>query len=445
MNIKKILLITGLSLINTSVFAANWLSLQGLEKSGSSVRAKVWGFVQPEYTNISGTKLKAGPFSGQDMSPNMAKPDNKAHETFNIRRARIGVRGTGFPLDDKVNYFFLAEFGNNGITKPAKTGVLVTDASVTLNHIPNARIRVGQFKTPTSEEGLQAIHVFNYINFTNITNQMMLERFTNGDGSDGDGRPAAVSSRVSLDPNGLNGAVGAFRDIGIQVFNTFVVKDWEHSYAVMYGNGNGIGRSDNDDNKDTYLYWSSELIYGGKGPRRQGLKLFAWNQSGKRTLTTSGAGEYKRDRNGLGVTFLKGKYRAAAEYMTADGMIFNGSDGGAIPGKLNNTGDNISQVNVLTNDKSDGYYLDFGYKVLPGLELDIRYDLLNRATETVTGERTFDTITVGAQYFFNKKSRVTFNYEFRNQDAPGFSSSAPPNQIADSLDDRLSLQLLVIF
>jgi len=438
-------LLLGLSLINAPTYAANWLTLQGLEKSGSSVRAKVWGFVQPEYTNISGTKLKAGPFAGQDMSPNMARPDNKSHETFNIRRARIGVRGTGFPLDDKVNYFFLAEFGNNGITRPAKTGALVTDASVTLSQIPNAHIRVGQFKTPTAEEGLAAIHVFNYINFTNITNQMMLERFTNGDGSDGDGRPAAASSLVSLDANGLNGAVGAFRDIGVQVFNTFKVNDWEHSYAVMYGNGNGISRSDNDDNKETYLYWSSELVYGGGGPRRQGLKLFAWNQSGKRTLTTSGAGEYNRDRNGLGATYLKGKYRAAVEYMTADGMIFNGSDGGAIPGKLNNAGNNVSQINVLTKDKADGYYLDFGYKVLQNLELDIRYDVLNRGTETSLGERTFDTLTLGVQYFFNKKSRFTFNYEIRNQDAPGFPGTAPPNQIASSLDDRLSMQLLVIF
>ncbi len=446
MKFKKSTLILSLSLISAPTYAANWLSLQGLEKSGSSVRAKVWGFVQPEYTNISGTKLKAGPFKGQNMAPNMVGPDNKSSDTFNIRRARIGVRGTGFPLDDNVNYFFLAEFGNNGITKPAKTGVLITDASVTLNHVPNAHIRVGQFKTPGSEEGLQAIHVFNYINFTNISNQMMLERFTNGDGSDGNGKPAIdPTAKISTDVNGLNGSVGAFRDIGVQVFNTFKVKDWEHSYAVMIGNGNGISRTDNDDNKETYLYWSSELVYGGSGPRRQGMKLFAWNQSGKRTLTTSGAGEYDRDRLGFGFTFLKDKYRAAAEYMTADGMIFNGSDGGAVPGSKNNAGDNISQLNVLTDDKADGYYIDFGYKVLSNLELDIRYDVLNRGTETKTGERVFDTVTLGAQYFFNKKSRLTFNYEIRNQEAPGFPDSAPPNQIADTLDDRLSLQLLVIF
>lgn len=449
---KKILLLTGLSLISTSTYAANWLSLQGTEKPGSAPRAKVWGFIQPEYQSTDGGELKAGPFKGQVMSPNAIRPDNTSTETFNIRRARIGVRGTGFPLDDKVNYFFLAEFGHNGITKLGKTDVALTDASITLNHIPGARIRVGQFKTPTSEEGLQAIHVFNYVNFTNVTNQMMLERYTDGDGSEVNGQPEFLADGVTPNPkfktgtfNGVNDSVGAFRDQGIQVFDTFKVNDWEHSYAVMYGNGNGINRTDNDENKDIYLYWSSEMVFGGKGARRQGMKLFAWNQDGKRTLTTSGEGEYDRTRNGLGLTFLKGNYRAAAEYMTADGMIFNGSDAGAIPGSTNNQGTNRSDINVLTDDKSDGYYVDFGYKVLPNLELDVRYDVLNRGTETTAGERQFDTLTLGAQYFFNKKTRVTFNYEIRNQDAPGFTDAEPQNLIADSLDDRLSLQLLAIF
>ncbi len=451
MKLKNITMLAGLSLMSSHAIASNWLMLQGTEPSGSAPRAKVWGFVQPEYQSMSGTKLKAGPFKGQDMSPNLVKPDNKTESAFNIRRARIGIRGTNLPLDPNVNYFVLAEMGNNGITTKTKS-IQLTDASITLNHIDGARIRIGQFKTPTAEEGLQAIHVFNYVNFTAGTDQLLLERFTDGDGSDGNGQPALLPDgtpnptyKATTNPNGVNGPVGAFRDVGIQVFDAFKQGDWEHSYAVMLGNGNGINRSDNDDNKDTYVYWSSELVYGGKGARREGLKLFAWNHSGKRTLTTSGAGEYDRDRRGIGMTYLKDKVRAAAEYIKADGMIFNGSDGGAVPGASNNAGDNISTLNVLTEDEADAYYLDFGYKILPNLELDLRYDVLNRGTETTAGEREFETITLGAQYFFNKKSRMTINYELRDQEAPGFPASAPPNLIADSLDDRLSLQWLVIF
>lgn len=445
MNIKKICLLAGFSLLSTQAQAANWLALQGTEPANSAPRAKVWGFIQPEYQSTDGGTLPAGtPFAGQIMSPNIIRPDNKSTETFNLRRARIGVRGAGFPLDPNVNYFFLAEFGRNGITKLGNTGVALTDASITLNHIEGARIRIGQFKTPGAEEGLAAIHVFNYNNFTNVTNQMLLERFTDGDGSLRDGKPVGAGGLTGA-ANGINGSVSAFRDQGIQVFNTFKVNNWEHSYAIMYANGNGINRADNNDDKETYLYWSSELVYGGKGARREGLKMFAWSQSGTRTLTTSGAGDYDRDRTGLGATFQKGKYRAAAEYITADGMIFNGSDLGAIPGATNNAGDNTADINVLTAGEADGYYVDFGYKVMPNLELDARYDVLNRGTETSAGERKFDTLTLGAQYFFNKKTRVTFNYEIRNQEAPNLPGTHNANKIADSIDDLMSVSFLAIF
>jgi len=145
------------------------------------------------------------------------------------------------------------------------------------------------------------------------------------------------------------------------------------------------------------------------------------------------------------VSFQTDRYRAAAEYITADGMIFNGSDLGAIPGASNNAGDNTADINILTEDKADGYYVDFGYKVLPKLELDIRYDVLNRGTEVAANERKFDTVTLGAQYFFNKKTRVTFNYEIRNQEAPNLASTHNANKIANSLDDLMSVSFLAIF
>ena len=53
-------------LITQSAYSANWLMLQGTEKPGESPRAKVWGFVQPEYQSADGTKLQAGPWKGQD-------------------------------------------------------------------------------------------------------------------------------------------------------------------------------------------------------------------------------------------------------------------------------------------------------------------------------------------------------------------------------------------
>ncbi len=431
-NLRNTLLLAILSagFLGSESQAANWLMLQGTEPAGAAPRAKLWGFIQPEYQQTDGALLAAGPWKGQSAIFNQIGPDLKSESTFQIRRARIGIRGTGMPLDSNVNYFFLAEAGNNAITRQGGGSVRLTDASITFNHLPGARIRVGQFKYPGSEEGLQAIHVFDYINFTNASNQLLLERFFDGDGSD------------KQNPNRPN---GAFRDVGVQLFDTFRRSGWEHSYAAMIGNGNGIVRADNDDNKDLYLYWSSEQVYGGKGPRRQGLKLSAWWQDGKRTLTGAGAGEYDRNRWGAALTFRKQQWRAAAEYIAADGMIFNGTDGGAVPGSVNNAGTAVASFNVAPEGEADGWYVHLGYAVTPEWELDARYDVLNRMTDVSAQERKLETLTLGAQYFMNKKSRLIVNYEVRDAEAPGLAGSAVPNQILADIDDRISVQLLAIF
>ncbi len=418
--------------------AANWLMLQGTEKPGAAPRAKLWGFLQPTYRTTDGTDLQAGPWKGQEAQFNQIPPHLSSNKQFNIARARIGVRGTGFPLNSKVNYFFLAEFGSNGITWPGggAGAAKITDASVTFNYIPGARIRVGLFKTPGAEEGLQAIHVFDYVNFTSFSNQMLLERFFNSDGS------------VAGDVNAPNGPVGAFRDIGVQVFNEFRTGGWDTSYAIMFGNGNGINRGDNNGDMDSYYYLSTEKVFSGKGARIDSLKLFAWYQTGKRTLlagATQTEGSYDRTRNGVGLTYRQNKFRVSAEYMLADGMIFNGTDGGAVVGSLNNAGTAKAGFNILPEDKANGYYLHFGYMVFPQLELDVRYDVLNRATETDAGERQFTTATLGGQWFFDKKNRITFNYELRSAEAPNLAGSAAPNLILDGMDDRISLQLTSIF
>ncbi len=452
-NFKKVALIATCTAmlggaVMTTANAANWLMLQGTERDGQGPRAKIWGFIQPEYQSTSDTKIAAGPWAGQKAIFNQMRPDLKAAEGFNVLRARIGVRGIAMPLDSNVNYFLLAEFGNNGITRQGNGNVRVTDASVTLNHVKGARLRIGTFKTPGSEEGLQAIHVFDYINFTGATNGLLLERFFNGDGSGTTVIPGAPPTFInSGDANRPNGPVGAFRDTGIQIFDTFKNGSWEHSYAAMIGNGNGITRGENDDNQETYLYWSSELVYGGKGGRREGLKLYAWNQKGKRTLTTEGAGVYDRDRSGLGLTFRKGKHRAAFEYITADGMIFNGTDGGAVPGSPSTAGGGAvtASFNVATTGEADGMYVHYGYAINNNWEVDVRYDEYNRLTNSTAGERKFETVTLGAQYFFNKKSRLIVNYELRDAEAPNLPAGANPNLILAGMDDRLSLQILTIF
>lgn len=437
--------------------AANWLMLQGTEEPSATPTWQLWGFIQPQYSRTDGTKLPAGtPFAGSDAVFNTINPDQESNSQFQLQRAQIGIRGQNFPLDSKVNYFILTEFGNNGITANGGGAGRLIDASVTLNHIPGARVRFGLFKTPGVEEGLQAIHVFDYINFTNVTDQLLLERFFNRDGA-----PActvATGGTAASCENSPNGPVSAFRDIGIQVFDAFKVGSWELSYAAMVGNGNGINRGDNNNSKDKYLYFSGEYIFGGAGPRREGLKMFAWWQDGKRTLITGGTGaqdgiggtagtegDFDRTRTGIGLTFRKSQYRATAEYIKADGMIFDGTDGGAVPGQKNPAGTAFATLNIAPVDKADGYYVDLGYLVLPNLELDVRYDTLNRRTDVAANERKFTTTTLGAQYFFNKKTRVALNYELRDAEAPNLPASNAANQVLNAMDNRISVQMTMVF
>jgi len=82
--------------------------------------------------------------------------------------------------------------------------------------------------------------------------------------------------------------------------------------------------------------------------------------------------------------------------------------------------------------------------IRPYLELDVRYDELERVTEgNPAMQRDFERRTIGAQYFFNKKSSFTLNYEFRDTEAPNGTAGA--KAIAAGTDDVLTALLLIIF
>jgi len=416
--------------------AANWLMLQGTEPTDAAARAKVWGFIQLQYQDDNSDPNT----SNQYVPPKLIGPNLDSQSAFNVNRARIGVRGTGFPLDSNINYFLLAEFGNNAITQPGNSFAKLTDASLTLNHIKGARVRAGLFKYPGAEEGLQGIPVLDYINYTEMSNQLLLERLPERTYT-ANVAPQTLPPQTSL--NGFTKSVGAFRDVGVQVFDNFQLQNnWEASYAVMVGNGNGLNFADNDDNKDLYLYASAEKVYGGKGPRREGLKLFAWTQRGKRSYDGNNDGtveEYDRNRSGIGVKYLKKPWRATVEYVDAKGMIFQGPDKPAFD--LNGVGSPGSGL----DGKASGWYVDGGWYI-PGTkwELDARYDRLDRLKGD-TMEIAYKTFTVGAQYHFNKKTRIALNYAIRDFEAVNYGAGAGPNANLDGVKDRVSVQLTAIF
>jgi hypothetical protein len=444
---KKLLLISLTWLVVTLASgpanAANWLFLQGTEPPGSADPVRVWGFVQVQYQKDYSDPNPAGGY----IPPKLIQPNWDSQSAFNVNRARIGARGVAMPLDSKINYFLLLEMGNNGITEPGGSFAKLTDASLTFNHLKGARIRAGLFKYPGSEEGLQAIHVFDYINFTWVTAQMMLERFPNRDYSPN--IPAQrLPPEVSL--NGFDDGVGAFRDVGVQLFDTFEVgESWELAYAGMIGNGNGLNFSDNNDNKNYHLYATAEKLFGGgRGPRREGLKFFAWYQEGKRTADLTNdefhnPEDYKRKRYGVGVKFLRNGWRATAEYMKGKGMIWQAPQNpsfGIGPGQGRPTAPGNGAF-----AKANGWYVEGGYR-FPGTkwELDARYDVYNRL-DGDTFEIKFKRTTLGVQYFFNPRVRIAFNYEFRDSNAVNFPALGGPNGQVDGVDNRLGFQITGIW
>ncbi len=443
------------------VYAVNWLGLQGTEPADSSGRAKVWGFIQAQYQKDTSNANKKGQF----IPPELVGPNLTSQSTFNVNRARIGVRGTGFPLDSSVNYFLLVEYGNNALTSPGGGSTLVSDASITVSRIPDAHVRVGLFKYPGADEGFQGIATFAYINFTEVTNQLLLERFPNQQYTPNQSETTPPTGQTQF--NRFNRPVGAFRDTGIEVFNTFKYHGWQNNYAVMIGNGNGMNFTDNNNNKDTYLYLSSEKVYGGKGPFQQGLKFFIWHQQGKRTLYNPatadlptgfvnsaatgpvGRTEYDRMREGLGMTYRRGQFRATAEYMKGTGMIFLGPNNPTftITAKFP-SGPNVGKFHVVAdgrNGKAKGWYVEGGWFIpRSNWELDARYDVYQRLTGQKF-ETHFKTSTLGVQYRFNKLTRLTIDAAHRSFDAVNFPAGGGPNAKLSGVGNRYSIQLTHIF
>lgn len=170
----------------------------------------------------------------------------------------------------------------------------------------------------------------------------------------------------------------------------------------------------------------------------QGLKFFAWSQSGKRynTYDITTTDEIDRTRSGFGVKYLKKPFRVTFESMQGDGMIFM---------------EQHRPQHAINENHAPGNYLDFGYYIPKSKwEIDLRIDTYTReenfthptAQSSVAGdESTFDTTTLAAQYHINKKSRLTMSYATRRFEP----DTAAVNVQLEGVSNRLAMQLTHIF
>lgn len=415
-----------------SAHAANWLQVQGNEAPNTG-RFSLFGFLQPSYTYIDADPIQgllgtAAPFNGQLTLPNRVGPENEDKDELHFFRARLGARGNILP--GKINYFLLAEAGKNAIT--SQRDVMMTDASITFNYIPGARIRVGLFKLPTSEEALVAVHMaYPYVYFSNAATNLLVENQVRSTG--------AVSLTGASNGNTVSAGSG-FRDWGVQVYDWLNKGPWEFSYALMVSNGNEIEElSDDDGNKDiTGRLQASYVFDKSKGPNREDASVWLWHQNGEREF---GGRDFDRIREGIGARYQKGPWRATAEFLRGDGMIVAGPNP-PFPGQP-------TQIGV--NEKADGWYIEGGWRFHKDWEVDLRHDVFNRMTEAAALERQFTTTTLGANWFFYKNTRLTLNYEWRDLEVPNLSAIPAGAQrtnaqlIADNLGDRASVQLTWFF
>lgn len=430
MKTKMIVLLA--TLLPLPAQAANWLQIQGNEAPNSG-HVKLFGFLQPTYTTIDADPIQgllgaAAPFNGQLTLPNRVGPDLEDNEQAQFFRARLGARGNILP--GKINYFLLAEAGKNAVT--SKRDVMMTDASITFNYIPGARIRAGLFKLPTSEEALVAVHLaYPYVYFSNAATNLLVENQVRSTG--------AVNATGASNGATVSGGSG-FRDWGLQVYDWFNKGPWEFSYALMVSNGNEIeALSDNDSNKDITGRLQASYVFGkSKGPNREDASVWLWHQNGEREF---GGQDFDRIREGIGARYQKGPWRATAEYLRGDGMIFGGPNP-PFPGQ---------PVQIGLNEKANGWYVEGGWRFHKNWETSLRHDVFNRMTETAALERQFTTTTLAANWFFYKNTRLTLNYEWRDLDVPNLSAIPAGAQrtnaqlIADNLGDRASVQLTWFF
>lgn len=504
-------LILGILLSNTAN-AANWFKLRGTEPGGTAHTLQVWGFLQPTWAkdysdDISGA---VGGFSGANGSmqvPGTIPPDRTERDSFYMRRARIGIRGTMLPINNDIDYFILTEWGQNGITR-SDGGAKLLDASVTFNQLSRGndddglanlggRIRMGQFLFSQTSQALsqstpgRRVHIF----MPEATFAHAIGRYVSDNG-------------VHNWPEDETSANGA-RDVGIELFDWAEFKnDWfgsngplEFTYSAALGNGDAIGELNRDGNYRQY-YWLSlaKLFDNTRGPRRHDMMIYGFYQKGDITFNndidndglldnvpaplggdlragniaadpvspgnrvTKNGNEEDVEQKYFGVGFEYfdkpfdnlGQIRFEAEWQKQEGLTFDGARTPDV--NQNNALGGFDSILYDTDGENVGWHVDVGYDIHKhlGLQnrttLNLRYDEFDRNKDNDIGgvnarEVNWKTWTASAEYFFHKKARATLTYQWRDFSADnrdgGFKTNG--NAVLDEIDNRIGLQVTFIY
>ena len=428
--------------------AADWVMGQAMEPPSSTHR--VFGVAQVSYTNLYGCDKMQGlvnPGTGSSTTAHgllngsynalcRVGPELRDKNAgFNLDNLAIGLRGNLIP--GKINYFLMANFGQNAANyEPLDTTrdhmVSLTDATMTFSYVPGVRVRAGLMRKPGPEELYQAVDANSYMWPTDFIARVQTEKFVHTNTKGTTPIPGQSYGAGSASYSGWDADAG--RDWGIQLFDAFKTGKWTHTYAVMIGNGSGIHSvRDYNSEKDLNLYFSTEYdLPGGKGPNKHGVKGYVYQQRGTRNFQINAAGDHSSDfdftRHGFGIKALgeifgegRGKHRLGLDLMYANGMIFYTPTGNVVDGAF---GGQI-QIAAEKGNKARGLTLDYGWYLNDKWNFGVRYaqhDVLYKTIGTAlwndADERVIKQLTFAVNYNYSPATRLTFNIEPRDADAP---------------------------
>jgi hypothetical protein len=404
--------------------AADWVMIGGSEEGRPDSAFTPIAFTQlvaestPFAQPVSGlTSEPLAGFNGKLASFNQVSAVN-----LDVRRLRLGARGTAPLTQGAVTYFVAVEAGHNATTRGVNVNLI--DASLSVHALPGVRVRVGQFKLPTMDETLESNPLTaDFTSFSLLVSQLMLEQpVTDGAFS----RPAFAN-----------------RDLGVMLFNSHllpasvpIVGDHvELSWALM-GSQGFVGGVDVDDGKDLTARASASWLFPSQkrtSPWRQEISVFAWAQLGTRTVDVEGETTVaERNRRGVGLHTRAFGIRGRFEAVAAGGMLFLGASP-AFAGQ---------PVSIDPEGTAWGFAADVGVEHLGPFEVDARLEQVVRGDVETPAGRVFRNVVVGAQYKFTEQAKLMFNYSFRHIEA-GAGSPADVRTILDSIGDLASLQLSV--
>lgn len=407
----------------------------GTELPGAK-KTRVVGLIQPTYQSDYSDALSDLEGNAESLNDKRAfysgiAPGYSSTSSFYLFRVRFGVRGL---VGEHVNYELVGEYGANALTTipGGSNNVALAEGSVTLNYIRGLRTRFGLFKVPGSEESLRS--AIDYVNFTQVTQFLINSqplKFS-------DGLLEYESSGLPAVPRS---GVRAFRDTGVQIFDAFSLNNFEYGYAFMVGSGNTLNQT--DDNNRLTQYGRLQMSYLFHTPNstfktdRPDFTFFVW---GQRDFPTFENKSYEQERWGTGFTFFRDGYHLNAEYMYGRGMIY------LAPYYVNDPG------RLFTSKRNDayGWYIDVGKFITKNIQLEARYDVFEQDVESNPYSREFNTLTLGAQYYFSRNTRIAVNYEIRDYklgggNGGGSIDSANAKRVADAIGNRLGVQLTLKF